>query len=58
MKGLDDKQILESWQKNVSPWIDAIQDKQIESRVQVTDQAIIETVTSLSANDTSGSPPR
>ncbi len=54
MIGLDDKQILASWQKNVSPWIDAIQYKQIESRVQVTDQAIIETVTSLSGNNVSG----
>ncbi len=49
--GFHDKQILESWQKNVSPWVDAIQHKQIESRVLVTDKAIIETVISLSGNN-------
>ena len=54
MNDLDDKQILASWQKNVSPWIDAIQHKKIESRVQVTDRAIIEAVTSLTGGNATG----
>jgi len=50
MDALSDKKILDSWEKNVSPWVKAIKDQQIESRKLVTDQAIIETVLSISAN--------
>jgi len=50
VRTLNDKKILDSWQKNVTPWVKAIQSKQIESRKLVTDQAIIETVLSLKAN--------
>ncbi len=49
-----DEQILESWQKNISPWIDAIQNKQIESRVLITDKAIVEMVVSVSGNGIPG----
>ena len=47
MKILSDKKILDSWKKNASSWIKAIQDNEIESRRLVTDQAIIETISSL-----------
>jgi len=49
METLSDKKILDSWQKNVTPWVKAIQSKQIESRKLVTDHAIIETVLSMKA---------
>lgn len=45
MKQLSDKKIIDSWKNNVTPWIDAIRNKQIQSRVLVTDQTIIEAVT-------------
>lgn len=45
MKQLSDKKIIDSWQKNVTPWIDAIRNKEIQSRVLVTDQVIIEAIT-------------
>jgi len=45
MKQLSDNKIVESWQKNVSPWITAIRNKEIASRVLVTNQAILEAVT-------------
>lgn len=47
MELLSDIKILDSWGKNAEPWIKAIHDKEIESRSLVTDQAIIETVSSL-----------
>lgn len=47
MTSFSDIKILESWQKNVSPWVKAIQEKQIASRRLVTDQAIINAVTLL-----------
>lgn len=50
MGGLSDKKILESWGKNVSPWVTAIQNKQIDSRKLVTDQAVVNEVLLLSAN--------
>jgi len=39
--------ILRSWQANAKPWIDAIEQSQIESRRLVTNQAIIKAVLSL-----------
>lgn len=48
MDELTDRKILHSWEKNVSPWVKAIQEKQIESRRLVTDQAIVETISSVS----------
>jgi 2-polyprenyl-3-methyl-5-hydroxy-6-metoxy-1,4-benzoquinol methylase len=43
-----DKAIVESWLKNVDPWTAAVRDGQIASRKQVTDQAIIDAILSLS----------
>ncbi|HQQ62991.1 MAG TPA: class I SAM-dependent methyltransferase [Pseudomonadales bacterium] len=43
-----DKDIVESWCKNVEPWTAAVRDGQIESRKQVTDQAIIDALLSCS----------
>ncbi len=42
-----DEQIIDSWQKNVSPWIEAIRNQEIDSRVLITNQAIVDTVKSL-----------
>lgn len=44
---MSDKKILESWEKNVSPWTKAIHENQIESRKLVTDRAIVNAVSSL-----------
>ena len=45
---LCDKRIVESWSKNAGPWTRAAHEKQIDSRRQVTDQAIVEAVLSRS----------
>jgi 2-polyprenyl-3-methyl-5-hydroxy-6-metoxy-1,4-benzoquinol methylase len=50
MDALSDRKILDSWEKNVSAWVKAIEDKQIESRRVVTDKAIIESISSISGN--------
>jgi len=39
-----DKKIVESWLKNANPWIQAIENKEIESRQLVTNKAIIEAI--------------
>lgn len=49
MQVFSDTKIVDSWRKNVSPWVKAIQCKEIESRRLVTDNAIIETVSSIPA---------
>ncbi|MBV1914005.1 MAG: class I SAM-dependent methyltransferase [Pseudomonadales bacterium] len=49
MNKFSDKKIVDSWSKNATPWIQAIQKNEIESRRIVTDQAIIDTVLSCSA---------
>jgi hypothetical protein len=41
---LSDQKIIDSWHKNATPWIVAIQDRQIESRNLVTDAAIVSAV--------------
>ncbi len=41
-----DTRIVNSWHRNAAPWIEAIRGKQIESRIQVTNQAIIEAIVS------------
>jgi len=46
MKNLTDQQIIDSWKSNVKPWISAIRDGEIESRLAVTNQAIIDAVLS------------
>lgn len=47
MKDPNELSILQSWQMNASPWIEAIELNQIESRRFVTNQAIIETILPL-----------
>ena len=44
MKPLSDEKILACWRQNVTPWIAAVRDGEIESRVLVTSQAIIDVV--------------
>lgn len=41
-----DTRIVESWGKNAEPWTRAVREKQIDSRRQVTDHAIVEAVLS------------
>lgn len=47
---LSDQQIIASWKNNVSPWIKAIEENQIESRTRVTNNAIVNAVLSTDAN--------
>ncbi|PCH64212.1 MAG: SAM-dependent methyltransferase [SAR86 cluster bacterium] len=42
-----DSAIIASWQKNAEPWQQAIQDKEISSRVLTSNQAIIDAVVSV-----------
>ncbi|MES2777155.1 MAG: methyltransferase domain-containing protein [Bacteroidota bacterium] len=42
-----EKHILDTWHQNAGPWIDAISNNEIESRNLVTNQAIVNAVTSL-----------
>lgn len=39
-----DTKIVESWEENALPWIAAVREGQIESRRQITDQAIIDAI--------------
>ncbi|MGR9043644.1 MAG: class I SAM-dependent methyltransferase [Gammaproteobacteria bacterium] len=39
-----DEKIVESWEKNALPWTVAEREKHIESRKQITDQAIVEAI--------------
>jgi 2-polyprenyl-3-methyl-5-hydroxy-6-metoxy-1,4-benzoquinol methylase len=41
---LSDHKIIDSWQRNVSPWTDAVRAGEIDSRRLVTDQAVLDTV--------------
>ncbi|NQZ06204.1 MAG: class I SAM-dependent methyltransferase [Algicola sp.] len=45
MNKLTDQQIIKSWKNNVKPWVEAIDQAQIQSRVEVTNQAIVDVVT-------------
>lgn len=47
MAKYSDKKIIESWQVNATPWVEAVESGAIESRQLVTNQAIIETLVSL-----------
>lgn len=49
-KPLSDQQIIKSWKKNVDPWVQAIRDDEIQSRVLVTNKAIVDAVLALSPN--------
>lgn len=42
-----EKQIIECWEQNAAPWITAIKEEQIASRVQCTNQAIRDSVVQL-----------
>lgn len=44
MSGLCDRQIIRAWHENAIPWINAVRDGEIESRVLVTNQAIMDAV--------------
>ena len=44
MKPLSDQKIIDSWKKNVQPWINAIKNSEIESRTAVTNRAIVKAV--------------
>jgi 2-polyprenyl-3-methyl-5-hydroxy-6-metoxy-1,4-benzoquinol methylase len=46
---MSEKKIVDSWKKNVSPWMKAIQYKEIESRRLVTDQTIVDTISAIPA---------
>ncbi len=43
-----DRTIIDSWGKNASPWTAAVRDGELESRILVTDQAIVDAVLSCS----------
>jgi len=44
MKIRSDQDILKCWQKNVQPWVKAVRNGEIESRIQVTNNAIVAAV--------------
>jgi len=44
MKKFTDRQIVDSWKKNVQPWVTAIREGEIESRLLVTNKAIVDAV--------------
>jgi 2-polyprenyl-3-methyl-5-hydroxy-6-metoxy-1,4-benzoquinol methylase len=46
MDPLSDNKIIDSWQKNAAPWTSAVRENRIESRVRVTNQAIVDAVLS------------
>lgn len=43
-----DREIIDSWRRNASPWTAAVRDGEIESRILVTDLAIVDAVMSCS----------
>lgn len=45
MDPLNDEAIIECWRNNVRPWVAAIENGEIASRVDVTNQAIVDAVT-------------
>lgn len=44
---MNEKQILDCWKKNARPWITAIAQQQIDSRVMATNQAIVDVMATL-----------
>jgi 2-polyprenyl-3-methyl-5-hydroxy-6-metoxy-1,4-benzoquinol methylase len=48
MDRINDTKIIESWHKNVKPWIAGVREEKIESRALATSAAIVEAVVSLS----------
>ena len=51
MSDIKEAQIIKSWDENARPWIDAIKQEQIESRIRVTNHAICNAVTKLKPNN-------
>jgi SAM-dependent methyltransferase len=43
-----DTHIIDSWNKNAAPWVTAVREGEIESRILATNQAIVDAVRSLS----------
>jgi len=50
MERFSDKQIIESWKMNAHPWIAAVRDGEIESRLLATNKAIVDAVLSRKPN--------
>lgn len=44
---LSDAKVVDSWRKNAAPWTTAVRERQIESRRLVTDEAIVQAVSSV-----------
>ncbi|OMH29161.1 methyltransferase type 12 [Motiliproteus sp. MSK22-1] len=44
---LSEEKIIQSWNKNSAPWVQSVRENRIESRVLVTNQAIVEAVVSV-----------
>ncbi len=44
MKKYSDQKIISSWKKNVKPWVTAIRNNEIESRVTVTNKSIVKSI--------------
>ncbi|MCJ8282086.1 MAG: class I SAM-dependent methyltransferase [Rivularia sp. ALOHA_DT_140] len=50
MSSFNDESVLDSWNQNAESWINTIENEEIESRKLVTNQAIIDVITSYSPN--------
>lgn len=50
MPELDDSKIIYSWNVNAAPWIKAINNQEIESRILITNHAILKIITQLPLN--------
>ncbi|HUW53429.1 MAG TPA: methyltransferase domain-containing protein [Rhodanobacter sp.] len=48
MQPVNEARIIDSWQRNVVPWVTAVRQERIESRALVTNQAIVDAVVSRS----------
>jgi len=48
MKTLSDKKIVDSWKKNANPWVTAIRNGEIDSRIETTNHAIFNAVVETS----------
>lgn len=47
MKTLTDEKIIDSWGKNVEPWINAIEQHEIDSRIETTNNSILAEIINL-----------
>lgn len=48
LRSSNEQRILDSWHKNIEPWVKAVQLKEVESRTLITDESIVNAVLSLS----------